>query len=413
MAVLLQALRIIDPQRINPPENFIYTGDQIIAEKAGSDFTIEETIDCSGFLASKGWVDLRCMSGEPGEEYKESMDSLGEVLQSSGFVKAVLMPNTHPAVQTRNEIQFLKSKSANWFSDLIIQAAATKDNKGEDFTDILDLNQEGVFVFGDGLHPISNPDRLMKILQYLQKFNGVLFDQTYEPLLALFGQMHEGFTSTRIGMKGIPNLAEDVAIHKNLEILRYSGGRLHFQTISTKGAVEEIRQAKKEGLQVTADISLYQLVFSDGDLLGFDTNLKVMPPFRGSEDRDALIEGLKDGTIDALVSNHQPQDLDAKHMEFDLSSFGMLGLQTFLPALVRLADEITWPTLISKITDGPNTVLGQISDKWESMTIFDPEENWTFDKKSNKSLSANSPWYNTKLKGKVKFVINKNKFVKV
>jgi dihydroorotase len=413
MAVLLQALRIIDPQRINPPENFIYTGDQIIAEKAGSDFTIEETIDCSGFLASKGWVDLRCMSGEPGEEYKESMDSLGEVLQSSGFVKAVLMPNTHPAVQTRNEIQFLKSKSANWFSDLIIQAAATKDNKGEDFTDILDLNQEGVFVFGDGLHPISNPDRLMKILQYLQKFNGVLFDQTYEPLLALFGQMHEGFTSTRIGMKGIPNLAEDVAIHKNLEILRYSGGRLHFQTISTKGAVEEIRQAKKEGLQVTADISLYQLVFSDGDLLGFDTNLKVMPPFRGSEDRDALIEGLKDGTIDAIVSNHQPQDLDAKHMEFDLSSFGMLGLQTFLPALVRLADEITWPTLISKITDGPNTVLGQILDKWESMTIFDPEENWTFDKKSNKSLSANSPWYNTKLKGKVKFVINKNKFVKV
>ena len=413
MAVLLQALRIIDTQRINPPQNFIYTGDQVIAEKAGSDYSIKETIDCSGFLASKGWVDLRCMSGEPGEEYKESMDSLGEVLQSSGFVKAVLMPNTHPAVQTRNEIQFLKSKSANWFSDLIIQAAATKDNKGEDFTDILDLNQEGVFVFGDGLHPISNPDRLMKILQYLQKFNGVLFDQTYEPLLALFGQMHEGFTSTRIGMKGIPNLAEDVAIHKNLEILRYSGGRLHFQTISTKGAVEEIRQAKKEGLQVTADISLYQLVFSDGDLLGFDTNLKVMPPFRGSEDRDALIEGLKDGTIDAIVSNHQPQDLDAKHMEFDLSSFGMLGLQTFLPALVRLADEITWPTLISKITDGPNTVLGQISDKWESMTIFDPEENWTFDKKSNKSLSANSPWYNTKLKGKVKFVINKNKFVKV
>jgi dihydroorotase len=413
MAVLLQALRIIDTQRINPPQNFIYTGDQVIAEKAGSDYSIKETIDCSGFLASKGWVDLRCMSGEPGEEYKESMDSLGEVLQSSGFVKAVLMPNTHPAVQTRNEIQFLKSKSANWFSDLIIQAAATKDNKGEDFTDILDLNQEGVFVFGDGLNPISNPDRLMKILQYLQKFNGILFDQTYEPLLALFGQMHEGLTSTRIGMKGIPNLAEDVAIHKNLEILRYSGGRLHFQTISTKGAVEEIRQAKKEGLHVTADISLYQLLFSDEDLLGFDTNLKVMPPFRGSEDRDALIEGLKDGTIDAIVSNHQPQDLDAKHMEFDLSSFGMLGLQTFLPALVGLADEITWPTLISKITDGPNIVLGQVSDKWESLTIFDPEENWTFDKKTNKSLSANSPWYNAELKGKVKFAINKNKFVKV
>lgn len=413
MAVLLQGLRLIDPKRINPPRNYIYTGDQIKTEITGHKIAIDEIIDCSGFLASKGWVDLRCMSGEPGEEYKESMESLGEVLRSSGFAKAVLMPNTHPAVQTRNEIQFLKSKAANWFSELIIQAAATKDCKGEDFTDILDLNQEGVFVFGDGLHPISNPDRLMKILQYLQKFNGILFDQTYEPLLALFGQMHEGFTSTRIGMKGIPNLAEDVAIHKNLEILRYSGGRLHFQTISTKGAVEEIRKAKKEGLQVTADISIYQLIFSDEDMLGFDTNLKVLPPFRGREDREALIGGLKDGTIDAIVSNHQPQDIDAKHMEFDLSSFGMTGLQTFLPALVRLADEITWPTLISKITDGPDTVLGQVSDKWESMTIFDPEELWTFDKKSNKSLSSNSPWYNTELKGKVKFVINKDKFIKI
>jgi dihydroorotase len=412
MAVLLQGLRLIDPKRINPPKNFIYTGDEIIPEKSGPEIAIDETIDCSGFLASKGWVDLRCMSGEPGEEYKESMDSLGEVLQSSGFVKAVLMPNTHPAVQTRNEIQFLKSKAANWFSDLIVLAAATKDCKGEDFTDILDLNQEGVFVFGDGLHPISNPDRLMKILQYLQKFNGILFDQTYEPLLALFGQMHEGLTSTRIGMKGIPNLAEDIAIHKNLEILRYSGGRLHFQTISTKGAVEEIRKAKKEGLRVTADVSIYQLVFSDEDMLGFDTNLKVLPPFRGREDREALIEGLKDGTIDAIVSNHQPQDIDAKHMEFDLSAFGMLGLQTFLPAMTKLAGELSWPLLISKITNGPEAVLGQQSDKFENLTIFDPEQNWTFDKKSNKSLSSNSPWYNTELKGKVKYAINRNKFVK-
>ncbi|WP_373523939.1 dihydroorotase [Aquiflexum sp.] len=413
MAVLLKALRLIDPQKINPPKNYIFNHDQIIEENAGSDFSFEETIDCSSFLASKGWVDLRCMSGEPGEEYKESIESLGEVLQSSGFVKAVLMPNTHPAVQTKNEIQYLKSKSGNWVSDLVIQAAATKDTKGEDFTDILDLNQEGVFVFGDGLHPISNPDRLMKILQYLQKFNGILFDQTYEPLLALFGQMHEGLTSTRIGMKGIPNLAEDIAIHKNLEILRYSGGRLHFQTISTKGAVEEIRKAKKEGLRVTADISLYQLIFHDEDMLDFDTNLKVMPPFRGKEDRDALIEGLKDGTIDAIVSNHQPQDMDAKHMEFDLSLFGMLGLQTFLPAIVKLTDEISWPLLISKITSGPEAVLGQQSDNLDNLTIFDPEEKWVFDKRSNKSLSSNSPWFNTELKGKVKFVINRNKFVKI
>jgi dihydroorotase len=155
------------------------------------------------------------------------------------------------------------------------------------------------------------------------------------------------------------------------------------------------------------------LIFSDDDLTGFDTNFKVLPPFRGKEDREALIEGLKDGTIDAIVSNHQPQDTDAKHMEFDLASFGMIGLQTFLPAMVMLSEEISWPLLISKITEGPAWVLNQSSDTLETMTIFSTEEDWFFDKYSNKSLSINSPWFKSQLKGKVKYVINKNKFVKI
>ena len=413
MAVLLQSLRLIDPLRIHPPKNYIFTGSEITEQEAGDSRKIKETIDCSSFFASKGWIDLRCMSGEPGEEYRESLESLGEVLAASGFAKAVLLPNTKPAIQTKNEIQYIRSKAKEWLTDLTIMAAATKDCKGEDFTDILDLNHEGVFVFGDGTHPISNPDRLLKILQYLQKFDGLLFDQTYDPYLALFGQMHEGITSTRLGMKGIPNLSEEVAVHRNLEILKYAGGRLHLQTISSKGAVEKIRQAKKEGMKVTADVSLYQLLFSDEDMASFDTNLKVMPPFRGKEDRDALLDGLKDGTIDAIVSNHQPQDFDSKFMEFDLAAFGMSGLQTFLPGMVKLAEELTWPLLISKITEGPAKVLGPDAAKIENLTIFDPEENWVFDQKSNKSLSANTPWFNSSLKGKVKFLINKGRFVKI
>lgn len=413
MAVLLQSLRLIDSQKVHAPKNFIFTGSEIIEQNEGLDLKIKETIDCSDYFASKGWIDLRCMSGEPGEEYRESLDSLGEVLAASGFTKAVLMPNSKPAIQTKNEVQFVQSKTKNWLTELVIQAAATKDCKGEDFTDILDLHHEGIVVFGDGTHPISNPDRFLKILQYLQKFGGLLFDQTYDPYLALFGQMHEGIPSTRLGMKGIPNLAEEVAINRNLEILKYAGGRLHLQTISTKGAVEKIREAKKEGLKVTADVSLYQLLFSDEDMATFDTNLKVMPPFRGKEDRKALIKGLKDGTIDAIVSNHQPQDFDSKFMEFDLAEFGMAGLQTFLPGMGKLAEELTWPLLISKITEGPAKVLGHEYSKWESLTIFNPGENWVFDQKSNKSLSANSPWFNTTLKGKVKYVINKGRIVQI
>jgi dihydroorotase len=314
--------------------------------------------------------------------------------------------------QSKNEIEFVLNKSKNFTSKLFIQGAVTKDAKGEDLTEILDMHHHsGVYIFGDGIKTVANADRYMKILQYLQKFKGVLFDHAYDPLLAIFGQMHEGDISTKLGMKGIPNLAEDVAIQRNLEILRYSGGRVHFQTLSTAKGVDLIRQAKEEGLQVTADCSIYQLIFSDVDLVDFDSNFKVKPPFRGNDDRLALIEGLKDGTIDALVSNHQPQDFDSKFMEYDLAAFGMIGLQTFLPAMVELEKELGWELLMAKITkDAKNVISLEDSLGW---TIFDPNANWKFDSKSNKSLSHNSPWYEKNLTGQVKFVIQKGQLIPV
>lgn len=412
MSVLLRSLRVIDSGKIHSAKNYIINEGKISLVNDIEEGRYDEVIDCSSFLGSKGWTDLRCSSGEPGEEYKETLDSLGELLAASGFARAVVLPNTIPAFQNKNDIQFFKAKTQNWITEPLIQAAVTKDAHGEDFTDMLDLHGQGVTVFGDGLKPLSNPDRLMKALQYLKKFQGVLFDHSYEPLLALFGQMHEGTVSTRMGMKGIPNIAEDVAIQKNIEVLTYTGGRMHFQTISSKGAVDKIRKAKSLGLNVTADVSLYQLIFSEEDLTSFDSNYKVMPPFRSQEDKDALMEGLKDGTIDAIVSNHQPQDFDAKHMEFDLAQFGMLGLQTFLPALNKLSEVLGWPLLISKITDGPDSVLGTSVGDLQNLTVFDPQEEWLYDRNSNLSLSANHPWMGQKLKGKVKLVFNKGKLAK-
>jgi dihydroorotase len=412
MPILLKSLRLIDENSILPQKDYLYDGEQIRLIEEKEDQQSWEILDCSHFLGSKGWIDLRCLGGEPGLEYKESIESLGATLRESGFCKAVILPNTVPALQSKNEIQFFKNKTSNLFTDLFIQGAVTKDNDGDEFTEILDLHNEGITIFGDGTKPLANPDRFMKVLQYLQKFDGTLFDNSYDPLLALFGHVHEGVTSTRIGVKGIPNLAEEVAVRRNIDILKYTGGRIHFQTISTKEAVDIIRQAKNNGLNVTADVSIFQLIFSDTDLMDFDTNLKVMPPFRGKEDRDALIQGLEDGTIDAIVSNHQPQDRDSKHMEFDLASFGMIGLQTFLPAMVKLAQELTWPLLIKKITSGPNQILGLEDQKMDTLTVFDPEEIWKFDLLTNKSNSNNSPWFNHELKGKVKFAINGSKFIK-
>jgi dihydroorotase len=412
MSFLFKGLRSIDSKGLSGPKDFLFT-EGILTQDFDHALTSKaKTIDASGWMLSEGWVDLKCGLGEPGFEYKETIASLADSLLSSGFAAAVIQPNTHPTVQSKGEVEFILNRAKNFTPEFIIQGAVTINTAGEDLTEMLDMHmQSGVKIFGEGVKPLSNGDRFMKVNQYLQKFDGVLFDHSYDPLLSLFGQMHEGENSTRLGMKGIPSLAEFSAIQRNIEIVRYTGGKVHFQTVSTKESVALIRTAKADGLKVTADVSIYQLIFKDGDLMDFDPNLKVKPPFRGNSDREALIEGLNDGTIDALVSNHQPEDFDSKFMEFDLANFGMAGLQTFLPALVILEREIGWELLINKITSGPKSIIPQgVPDSW---TIFDPQQIWNYNHDSNKSLSSNNPWFGSELTGQVKFVVQKGQLIQV
>lgn len=413
MAIIFKSLQLITSESISGPADYLYDGHKIEKSVANDDNTAYEYIDCSGLLGSAGWIDLRCFTGEPGMEYRESVESLCQTLAHGGFVQAVILPNTKPALQSKNEIAFVQQLANQFFPTLHIQAAITKDILGEDFTEMLDLHHQGIRIFGEGTQPLSHSDRMLKALQYLQKFDGILFDQSYDPMLAIYGQMHEGYSSTLLGLKGIPCLAEEVAIQKNLSILRYSGGNLHFQTVSTASGVQLIRQAKAEGLHVTADVSLYQLLFFDENLFDFNTSLKVMPPFRSHEDRNALIEGLRDGTIDALVSNHIPQDFDAKHMEFDLAPFGMAGIQTFAAGLTVLAKELGWPLLIEKITKGPARIIKEETEVMRSLTVFDPNATWKFEAASNRSLSQNSPWFDTEITGKVRYVVNGHKMINI
>ena len=410
MTVLLKDLRLIQDGAISEPTDYTFENGLIEKVLDANSRDFDQAIDCSSFLASKGWIDLRCGLGEPGQEYRETVESLCQSLCASGFSQALILPNTEPVIQSKSEVDFVLTKAKKYSPQLHVMGAVTKNALGEDLTEILDMHfQSGVRFFGDGTKTLANPDRYMKILQYLQKFDGVLFDHAYDPLLAIFGQMHEGEISTKLGMKGIPNIAEDVAIQRNLEILKYAGGRVHIQTVNTAKGVAMIREAKAQGLKVTADVSIYQLIFTDADLMTFEPNYKVKPPFRGSEDRTALVEGLKDGTIDAIVSNHQPRDFDSKFAEFDLAAFGMAGLQTFLPAMVQLSDELSWELLIEKITEGPEKILSTSTPSW---TIFDPAERWIYGENSNLSLSANNPWFGTEVTGKVKYVFQKGHLIK-
>jgi dihydroorotase len=412
MSFLFKGLRIIDSRGLSSPQDFLFTKGILTQEFDSALASKAKTIDASGWMLSVGWVDLKCGLGEPGFEYKETIASLADSLLASGFAAAVIQPNTHPTVQSKGEVEFILNRAKNFTPEFIIQGAVTINTDGEDLTEMLDMHmQSGVKIFGEGVKPLSNGDRFMKVNQYLQKFDGILFDHSYDPLLSVFGQMHEGENSTKLGMKGIPSLAEFIAIQRNIEIVRYTGGKVHFQTVSTRESVTLIRTAKAEGLKVTADVSIYQLIFKDGDLMDFDPNLKVKPPFRGDSDRQALIEGLKDGTIDALVSNHQPEDFDSKFMEFDLANFGMAGLQTFLPALVILEQELGWELLIKKITSGPKSIIPQeLPNSW---TIFNPQQTWNYNNDSNKSLSSNNPWFGSELTGQVKFVVQKGQLTQV
>ena len=279
---------------------------------------------------------------------------------------------------------------------------------------MIDLHAAGAVGFTDGLEPVWNSDILMKCLQYLQKFDGLMINKAEDRHLTRFGTMHEGKHSTMLGLKGVPGIAEELMIIRDLELLRYAGGRLHFSTISTSKSVSILRAARREGLQVTADMAAYQTCFQDKDLVNFDTNLKIQPPFRENADNRALIKGLKEDVIDVIVSNHIPQDEESKKLEFDLAEFGIISLQTVASNLVTLAEDVPMDVLLNKVSVRPREILGvevPVIDEGETanLTLFDPSAGWKLDSETNRSKSANSPFWNQTLKGRVKAVVRGSK----
>lgn len=357
---------------------------------------------------SAGWFDFRATSQEPGHESQEDLDSLAAAAKAGGFTEVALLPNTLPITQTKAQIAFFKQAQRG--VTFLPMAAVTRDTKGTDFTDMMELAQVGALAFTDGHLPLWNADILLKTLQYLAPIGKLLINRPDETLLRQFGQMHEGITSTLLGMKGIPPVAEELMIQRDLSLLRYaeitsSTPVLHFTTISTAGAVNLIREAKAEGLPVSCDMASYQLSFLDEDLVEFDTFLKVLPPFRGQSDREALIEGLRDGTIDTVVSNHHPHDEEAKKLEFDLAEFGIINIQTAFSALhtedvLPLEDHVyRWTHASRQVAQRPIPAIAE--GEKASFTLFQPNENWIFTEDMILSKSKNSPFVGKTLKGKI------------
>ncbi|SFH18765.1 dihydroorotase [Pontibacter chinhatensis] len=375
----------------------------------------DKTVAANGLCVSAGWVDLQAFSGEPGLEHKEDLESLALAAAAGGFTEVLLLPNTEPVVQTKGAINYIKSKSHALPVTLLPAAAITVNAEGKDLTEMIDLHQSGAVAFTDGTSPLQGADVLLKALQYMQPFNALLLNRPEHKRLTENGQMHEGEASTRLGMKGIPALAEEVTVVRDLQLLRYAGGKMHFSLISTAAAVEAIRKAKAEGLQVTCDVASYQVAFTDETIEPFDTNYKVTPPFRSEADAVAIKEGLLDGTIDAMVSAHMPQDVEAKKLEFDLAEFGIINLETAF-AVANTSMQLPLETLIEKLTTNPRRILGLPEATLKvgeaaKLTLFAPEQVWVPAVEQSKSKSHNSPFFGRELKGKVLGTIHKGQLV--
>jgi dihydroorotase len=419
MKVLLRSVKLIHKNSsFHQKEVDILIQDGIIQRLEASHGALDpeedtKVIDGKGKFVSAGWFDMQAGFGDPGEEHKEDLQSGTYAAMAGGFTEVAVLPNTQPVIQSKSDVQYLRQATGKPVK-LHPIAAVTRDAKGEELTEMIDLHHAGAIAFSDGLNALWHTQVMLKALQYMQKMNSLLINRPEDLHLTRYGDMHEGLQSTILGMKGIPVLAETIAIERDLRLLEYvselsvgASPRLHFSNISSKASVRLIKEAKEKGLAVSCDVAAHQLYFTDEALADFDTNLRVNPPLRTEEDRQALIEGVIDGTIDVIVSSHQPQDEESKKCEFELAAFGMIGLQTVLPILNQVfSQDLLQDTLLERISISPRTLLRCEQPALEegaktNLTLFDLDTVWTLDGSSNRSKSKNSPFLGKELKGRV------------
>jgi len=359
---------------------------------------------------SPGWFDSSVCFGEPGFEDRETIKNGLIVAAKSGFTSVVLQPNTYPVIDKKTAISFVKSNSINNATAILPSGALTKKSEGNSLAEIYDMFTEGSVAFGDYKKQIKNPNILKIALQYSSNFGGLIQSFPIDENISKSSVMNENITSTKLGLKGSPELAEVIQISRDLEILEYTGGSLHIPTISSSKSVELIRSAKAKGLDVSCSVAIHNIILKDDDILNYNTNFKVNPPLRTQRSIDALIEGLNDGTIDMVTSDHNPISLEDKRVEFDSAEFGTIGLETSFGVLNSIFSVKKTVAILTKGKSrfgvkNSSINVGNICD----ISLFNPIGNYIFCEKHILSKSKNSIFIGKKLKGNVYGVIANNK----
>jgi dihydroorotase len=409
MDLLIKNARIVDP---NGPlhgqlQDVLIQNGQIQAvgkELEASDFP---QLKADGLHLSIGWMDTGVQTGDPGLEHREDFQSVGAAAAAGGFTAISCQPNTLPVVQSKSDILYVRNQALASLVNFYPMGAITHDTEGKEITEMIDMAKAGAIAFTDGHKAIQHPGIMLRALQYVKTFDGVVVNQPQEHTIAGQGQLHEGLVSTSLGMRGIPAIAESLMVQRDLQLLEYTESRLHLANISSAASVRLIREAKARGLRVTASVAIMNLCFDDSQLKSFDSNFKVSPPLRTASDREALKEGVLDGTIDIITSNHVPIEEEGKKLEFSYASFGAIGLETLYGLAGKyLSGWLSDALLIEKIAINPRKLFRIAMPKIEEgapaeLTAFIPGLSWKYEGGRIASRSSNSPVIGQELKGKV------------
>jgi len=360
---------------------------------------------------SNGWFDASVSLGEPGYEERENIDHGLEVAAKSGFTGIALNPNTKPYIDNKSAVEFLKRKGIDSLVDLYPIANLTQGSKGKELAELYDMKNSGAIAFGDYNHSVNNANLMKIALLYAQNFDGLVMSFPQDNSIATIGFVNESENTTRLGLDSIPGLAEELQVVRDLFLLEYTGGKLHIPTISTSKSVKLIKEAKKKGLDVTCSVSVHHLVLTDEEIESFDTNYKVKPPLRSKSDTKALIKGVKDGTIDMIVSDHNPIDIENKNVEFTNGMCGTIGLESFFGSVLSVMDL---DDFISNITENPRKRFSLPIYKIKkgekaNLSLFNPYFKYTFKKENIHSKSKNSAFIGKKLKGLIYGIVTNNK----
>lgn len=414
MKILLRAATIIDsksPFHNQTMDILIHDG---YIKKIGIELSTDEAqeIKLPQLQVSSGWFDSSVSLGEPGFEDRESISNGLIVAAKSGFTAIALQPNSYPIIDNQGQINFVLNKAKDTLTQLYPIGALTVGSEGKDMAELFDMKKAGAIAFGDYNKSLDNANLLKIALQYVQDFDGLVIAFAQDEKIKGNGVANEGLASTRLGLKGIPALAEELQIARNLFLLEYTGGKLHIPTISTQKSVALLKEAKAKGLQVSCSVSVHHLVLNEDQLDGFDTRYKVTPPLRSESDRKALLEGILDGTIDMITTDHNPIDIEHKKMEFDGAKNGTIGLESAFGALSTL---LPTAVIIEKLTAGKITfgIPSHSINEGEpaNLTLFTTEGESIFTKENILSKSKNSAFLGQKLQGKVYGCINQDQMI--